>query len=68
MSGPVPLLQLCFAVSLITVFIMYLLRAGQYFDPLLYVLLGIAASASVKNVARVTLRQFPHMLPPEVHR
>jgi hypothetical protein len=68
MSGPVPLLQLCFAVSLITVFIMYLLRAGQYFDPLLYVLLGIAASAAVKNVGRVTLRQFPHMLSPEVRR
>jgi hypothetical protein len=68
MPGPVPLVQLCFAVSLLTVFIMYLLRAGQYFDPLLYVLLGIAASASVKSVARVTLRHFPNVLPPEVHR
>ncbi|WP_176059827.1 hypothetical protein [Paraburkholderia sp. BCC1876] len=68
MSDPVPLLQLCFGVSLLTVFLMYFLRAGQYFDPLLYVLLGIVASASVKHVARVTQRQFPHMLPSEVRR
>jgi hypothetical protein len=67
-TGPLPLLQLCFAVSLLTVFFMYMVRAGQYFDPLLYVLLGISASACVKNVSRVTMRDFPHVMPSEIRR
>ncbi|WP_124664949.1 hypothetical protein [Burkholderia sp. Bp8998] len=38
------LCRLCFVVSFLSVFAMYLFRAGQYFDPLLYSLLGVVAS------------------------
>ncbi|NPT40345.1 hypothetical protein GNZ12_03250 [Paraburkholderia sp. 1N] len=48
----ITLTRLCFVVSLISVFVMYLLRAGQYFDPLLYVLLGVVASVRRTSAKR----------------
>ncbi|HDR9251113.1 hypothetical protein [Burkholderia vietnamiensis] len=46
----IALIRLCFVISLLSVLFMYILRSGQYFDPLLYVLLGIVASSRQQRV------------------